>query len=39
LTPFLRGGFILSSGCALGRDTPPENVAAMAQAVNDFGSY
>jgi MtaA/CmuA family methyltransferase len=33
------GGFILSSGCALGRDTPPENVAAMARAVNDFGSY
>ena len=33
------GGFILSSGCALGRDTPPRNVAAMAQAVNDFGSY
>jgi MtaA/CmuA family methyltransferase len=33
------GGFILSSGCALGRDTPPENVAAMVRAVNDFGSY
>jgi uroporphyrinogen decarboxylase len=26
------GSFILSSGCALGRDTPPENVDAMAQA-------
>ncbi len=25
-------GFILSSGCALGRDTPPANVDAMAQA-------
>jgi uroporphyrinogen decarboxylase len=28
-------GFILSSGCALGRDTPPENVEAMARAVQD----
>jgi MtaA/CmuA family methyltransferase len=33
------GGFILSSGCALGRDTPPENVAAMARAPSDFGIY
>lgn len=33
------GGFILSSGCALGRDTPPENVAAMARAARDFGVY
>ena len=33
------GGFILSSGCALGRDTPPENVEAMAQAALDFGQY
>ena len=33
------GGFILSSGCALGRDTPAANVAAMAQAAMDFGVY
>ena len=33
------GGFVLSSGCALGRDTPPENVDAMAQAALDFGQY
>jgi uroporphyrinogen decarboxylase len=26
-------GFLLSSGCALGRDTPPANVEAMAKAV------
>jgi MtaA/CmuA family methyltransferase len=33
------GAFILSSGCALGRDTPPENVDAMARAARDFGGY
>jgi MtaA/CmuA family methyltransferase len=33
------GGYLLSSGCALGRDTPPENVAALAQAAHDFGGY
>lgn len=33
------GGYILSSGCALGRDTPPENVDAMSQAVLDRGFY
>lgn len=33
------GAFILSSGCALGRDTPPENVSAMARAARDFGVY
>ena len=33
------GGFILSSGCALGRDTPQENVAALARAARDFGVY
>lgn len=33
------GGFILSSGCALGRDTPPENVEAMVRAATDFGAY
>ncbi len=30
------GGFILSSGCCLGRDTPPENVDAMAMATVDY---
>jgi MtaA/CmuA family methyltransferase len=34
-----QGRFILSSGCALGRDTPPENVDAMARACEDFGGY
>ncbi len=33
------GRFILSSGCCLGRDTPPGNVDAMARACEDFGSY
>ncbi len=33
------GGFILSSGCALGRDTPAANVEAMAQAILDYGQY
>lgn len=33
------GGFILSSGCALGRDTPPENVEAMARAAMELGGY
>ncbi len=33
------GGFILSSGCALGRDTPPENVDAMARAAVELGGY
>jgi uroporphyrinogen decarboxylase len=31
------GSFILSSGCALGRDTPPENVEAMVRAAQDYG--
>jgi len=30
-------GFILSSGCALGRDTPPENVDAMLRAAKESG--
>lgn len=30
--------FILSSGCCLGRDTPPENVDAMVRACEDFGA-
>ncbi|MCP4452029.1 MAG: hypothetical protein GY809_11250 [Planctomycetes bacterium] len=29
-------GFILSSGCCLGRDTPPKNVDAMARAALDY---
>ncbi len=29
-------GYILSSGCCLGRDTPPENVDAMAAAAVDY---
>jgi uroporphyrinogen decarboxylase len=33
------GGFILSSGCALGRDTPPANVDAMVRAARDVGTY
>ena len=33
------GGFVLSSGCALGRDTPPANVDAMGQATLDAGWY
>ncbi len=30
------GGFILGSGCCLGRDTPSENVEAMARAALDY---
>ncbi len=33
------GGLILSSGCEVPRDTPPENVAAMVRAARDFGVY
>jgi uroporphyrinogen decarboxylase len=33
------GRFILSSGCCLGRDTPPANVEAMVRAGEDFGAY
>jgi uroporphyrinogen decarboxylase len=33
------GRFILSSGCEVPRDTPPENVQAMVHAVRDFGRY
>jgi uroporphyrinogen decarboxylase len=33
------GGFILSSGCALGRDTTPANVDAMVRAARDVGTY
>lgn len=31
------GGFILSSGCALGRNTRPENVAALVEAAKTYG--
>jgi MtaA/CmuA family methyltransferase len=33
------GRFILSSGCCLGRDTPPCNVDAMVRACEDHGAY
>jgi uroporphyrinogen-III decarboxylase len=33
------GGFILSSGCAVGRDTPAGNIDAMIPAARDFGAY
>jgi len=33
------GGFILSSGCLVGRNTPEENITAMIKAVNDKGYY
>lgn len=33
------GRFILSSGCCLGRDTPPANVDAMVRACEEFGGY
>jgi uroporphyrinogen-III decarboxylase len=33
------GRFIVSSGCCLGRDTPPENVDAMVRACEDCGAY
>jgi len=35
----LRGKFILSSGCFLSPDTPPDNVRAMVNAVRTFGRY
>lgn len=33
------GRFILSSGCCLGRGTPPASVDAMVRACEDFGAY
>jgi MtaA/CmuA family methyltransferase len=33
------GGFILGPGCALGYDTPPENLLAIVEAVRRFGNY
>jgi uroporphyrinogen decarboxylase len=32
------GNLIISSGCAMGRDTPPQNVEAVIQATNDYGA-
>jgi MtaA/CmuA family methyltransferase len=32
-------GLILSSGCAMGGNTPPDNVAAMVQAARKYGTY
>lgn len=32
-------GFFLSSGCAMGRNTKPENIKAMVEAAKTFGSY
>lgn len=33
------GRFIVSSGCCLGRDTPPANVDAMVRACEEAGAY
>ena len=33
------GGFILSSGDQCGRDTPEENIHALVDVVNEFGTY
>jgi uroporphyrinogen decarboxylase len=33
------GRFILSAGCEIPRDTPPENLHALVQAAKDFGNY
>lgn len=33
------GGFILSPGCEVPRDTPPENLAALVEAAQMYGSY
>lgn len=33
------GGFILSPGCELPRDTPPENLVALVEAAKMYGSY
>jgi uroporphyrinogen-III decarboxylase len=43
ISPSQYGKFLLSSGCAVGRDTPPENIDAIADAVRaatgvQFGS-
>jgi len=31
--------FILSSGCALGRNTKPENVQAMVEVAKKYGTF
>jgi uroporphyrinogen-III decarboxylase len=33
------GGFILGPGCALGYDTPPDNLHAIVEAARRFGNY
>ena len=33
------GGFILSTGDQCGRDTPDENIRAMVEVGEEFGSY
>jgi MtaA/CmuA family methyltransferase len=32
-------GFILGPGCALGPETPPENIHALVEAAHEFGRY
>jgi MtaA/CmuA family methyltransferase len=33
------GGFILGPGCALGPETPPQNIHALVEAVHEYGTY
>ena len=33
------GGFILSAGCEVGRDSPVENIQALADAARKYGTY
>ena len=33
------GGFILGPGCALGPETPPENIHALVEAAHEYGTY
>ena len=35
----VNGGFILSPGCELPRDTPPENLEALVEAAKTYGRY
>ena len=32
-------GLFISSGCAMGRNTPPTNFRAMVEAAREYGSY
>ena len=32
-------GFILSSGCLMSRNTPPENLEALVSSAHEFGRY